>query len=1566
MTLATLVTLAASFSLALPQVTPTGTVPDRTYAPGEVFQQISPTLSPGVHHNQPHVVDGRLFLSGNGRQELWDIADPYAPVRLAILQSPHAAGEAEGHQVSFARQPDGQGGFRLLAATISGRGIDLWDLTAPQSPTLLNALELQGIQYGDNTQAVWGVTWQGRYIYVGGTNTGLHVVDAADPQQPSVVARLTTAELGGISAGPVFALGNLLVVSTPKGASGITTLDISDPVQPTLLDTERPITGGSYIGWFYGRHVYLQTPLRVFDVLTDPTNIALVGTRQTPLSEYMNFGDDQLFLGSLRAIAGGVGGVQIYDVSNPASPTLRGHVPARNDPRTDDQFSVPIGNLLAVSDDEANGLRGSFLAPLAEDRDRNPPRVLYVDPKDGAIGLALTSRIGFSFSDQIELATLDPSTVIVRPVLGGPALTGSFGLVHTVASFTPDAPLAPNTAYEIVLPAGGVRDLVGNGIAADFRATFRTGSAATGGGLVIQSPPPTLIGTAAPFSVANPNTQNLTYEWDFGDGSPRETGPSVSHTFQSAGRFAVRVSSSVFVAAATEAELAARSGGVAIGTGLAGYRGTGYAEFPANAQGSGVKLTWTADAPSAGLYRARVRYANTSTSTRRMRLRVNGVSSVLYLNPTGPGSWSEVAVNVQLRVGTNDLDLLADVGTIGGIIDQCVLEGLSAVTAEAESLTLGARVSIASAVPGFRGTGYAQFPGTQGPLVRVELPHTSATGGSHVLRVRYTAATARHLGVYVNGVRRDDLNLPEVSQGWGTVAVDVPLDPGNNLVALAADAGTVGPLLDQVTLDAPPPVTNASVTHIVHRPLTLTAPSRSSGLAIAPQLQRAFVVNPDSDTVASIATATRSLVYEVPVGEHPVALALRQPAFGAAELWVTNQGSGSITVLDAMTGAKLAELALPYASQPHGIVLTPDGSAILVALEATGEVLRIDPATRAITHRRALGAGLRPRLRALAVSADSRTLLAPRFVSEGARAEVYVLDPLDLSPRPTIELAIDPGPDTPDTGRGLPNQLAGVTIGPDGAFAWVPGIKANVQRGGYRDGLPLTHDSTVRPLVARIELGTSLEALADRLDLNDADSPVAVEASRLGDIVFVALQGLNQIDVRDVRTGEAISSVPTGRAPGSLALDGQGHLWIQDVLSRTVTVVDVASILDGSDTTGDVVATLATSQRERLAPEVLRGKQIFHDASDPRMAFEGYLSCASCHVDGTDDGRVWDFTDRGEGFRNTTTLQGRGGTGHGPVHWSANFDEIQDFEHDIRSAFGGTGFLPDPVFNQGTRNQPLGDPKAGLDHDLDALALYMASLRSVPASPFRAQDGTLTAAGAQGRTLFFALGCATCHAGPNYTDSGSAQLHDVGTLAPHSGQRSGQPLTGIDTPTLKGIWAAAPYFHDGSALTLEDTLSRPGHGNAQNLAASDRAALAAFLAQIDETVDLALTPRLVRGASDARLLGGASLIDLRTERDLYGFELPAGDTTAALRYMIGLETAATRTIRVDGRPRGSERLELWVDGVLVSPPIGPGTPAPRRALLTVPGVALDAGLNTIEVRQTGGGAVARGFGITIE
>ena len=87
---------------------------------------------------------------------------------------------------------------------------------------------------------------------------------------------------------------------------------------------------------------------------------------------------------------------------------------------------------------------------------------------------------------------------------------------------------------------------------------------------------------------------------------------------------------------------------------------------------------------------------------------------------------------------------------------------------------------------------------------------------------------------------------------------------------------------------------------------------------------------------------------------------------------------------------------------------------------------------------------------------------------------------------------------------------------------------------------------------------------------------------------------------------------------------------------------------------------------------MLKGKQFFYDARDTRLARDRYMSCASCHNDGGSDGRVWDLTRLGEGLRNTINLRGRAG-GQGFLHWSNNFDEVQDFEGQIRTLAGGTG-----------------------------------------------------------------------------------------------------------------------------------------------------------------------------------------------------------------------------------------------------------------------------------------------------
>ncbi len=147
------------------------------------------------------------------------------------------------------------------------------------------------------------------------------------------------------------------------------------------------------------------------------------------------------------------------------------------------------------------------------------------------------------------------------------------------------------------------------------------------------------------------------------------------------------------------------------------------------------------------------------------------------------------------------------------------------------------------------------------------------------------------------------------------------------------------------------------------------------------------------------------------------------------------------------------------------------------------------------------------------------------------------------------------------------------------------------------------------------------------------------------------------------------------------------------------------------------------------------------------------------------------------------------------------------------------------------RVPPLGAAKAGLSADLDALAAYVKSLMSFGSSPNRATNGELTPDGAAGRSIFETSQCASCHRGQAYTDSASNNLHNIGTIKTSSGSRLGGPLTGLDTPTLRGLWSTAPYLHDGSAASLADAIN--AHDGA-SFTTTQLNQLVAFLGQIDQ------------------------------------------------------------------------------------------------------------------------------------
>lgn len=621
--------------------------------------------------------------------------------------------------------------------------------------------------------------------------------------------------------------------------------------------------------------------------------------------------------------------------------------------------------------------------------------------------------------------------------------------------------------------------------------------------------------------------------------------------------------------------------------------------------------------------------------------------------------------------------------------------------------------------------------------------------------------------------------------------------------------------------------TSVSFVHTVHEPLVEGAASVSSDVAYERKSGKIYTANEDNDSISVVDALAMTRLGEVPVARGPVSVAL----LPNGKLWVLSRDASALSIVNTASLSVEREIPLPRGAQPMGLALSAD--AAFVSLMATGKLLKLDLQGQTLGE---LDVGPTPR--GVSVSHDGAAVFVTRFISSDSGGEVLEVDAATLTVARRFDLAPDTTtPDTDQAGRGLPNYLFSVGLSPDGLFGWVPGKKDNIYRGLFRDEQALTDDNTVRPLISLLDLGTGKEKLERRIDLDDRNLPNQVVFSEYGDYAFVSVAGSALVEVRDAYTGGFVTALKeTGFAPRGLVLTERRRLFVHAPLSRSLAVYDVADILDSHDFITKRVADVPTVTTDKLTADVLRGKQLFYNSADVRMSDQGYLSCASCHFDGGDDGRTWDFASVGEGLRNTISLLGRRGMGQGRLNWSGSFDELQDVDDNIRDLFGGKGFLSDEQVATGSVASALGDKKAGLSSELDAMAAFMSSLAAPRPSPFRNPDGSLSADGVAGRDVFRKLGCGFCHTGSDTTDSAAGKRHDVGTLSDGSGS-----LLDLDTPTLNGVWETPPYLHDGSAPTLRDVLttSNPDDRHAFTSALSEQelTQLVAYVQQLDGTVD---------------------------------------------------------------------------------------------------------------------------------
>jgi len=306
-----------------------------------------------------------------------------------------------------------------------------------------------------------------------------------------------------------------------------------------------------------------------------------------------------------------------------------------------------------------------------------------------------------------------------------------------------------------------------------------------------------------------------------------------------------------------------------------------------------------------------------------------------------------------------------------------------------------------------------------------------------------------------------------------------------------------------------------------------------------------------------------------------------------------------------------------------------------------------------------------------------------------------------------------------------------------------------------------------------------------------------------------------------------------------------------------------------------------------IVPIQFRGKQ----------SSDAWSTCGSCHPFGLSDRVTWVF---GDGPRNTIAMDALYSKINGAHdirinNWSAARDSGTDFNNNSRNVQCGKGFAGgDPPLNA-AGNGPC--PFAGasppnpaiFDHGVsnggsEALDVQTTWLQQIRPLNMPKVDPAAIAAGA----TIFGTSCASCHGGAKWTKSqvfylnnpsfvmGQARdpglvinaaqvvsysdakvdpgtllfLEQVGTFSAANpieirgqGNPGGPPFgaLGFNVPTMLGVNYSPPYFHNGSAQTLEEVFTThlvAGQTIQNLLADGDRTNLLAFLRSIDGRTDI--------------------------------------------------------------------------------------------------------------------------------
>ncbi len=297
------------------------------------------------------------------------------------------------------------------------------------------------------------------------------------------------------------------------------------------------------------------------------------------------------------------------------------------------------------------------------------------------------------------------------------------------------------------------------------------------------------------------------------------------------------------------------------------------------------------------------------------------------------------------------------------------------------------------------------------------------------------------------------------------------------------------------------------------------------------------------------------------------------------------------------------------------------------------------------------------------------------------------------------------------------------------------------------------------------------------------------------------------------------------------------------------------------------------------AMKIELGRRLFYDGD---LSWDGTMSCATCHEQKrgfTDPNKTRAGFDGQPGNRNIQTLANVGW--FKSLTWGG--PQVDTLEHQALIPIEGLvpvemGFAGRP---EGLLAQRLADqacypelfkaafPERGGRIDMDtitmALSTFQRSLVSLDAPYDRYRRGDAVAISEQakrGEKLFAEKQCASCHAGPHFTDAalpGVKARDAFHRLAwpTEEGEDYGlgritqkeEDIGKFRTPGLRNVALSAPYMHNGEVATLADAVR---HHYADANAGDARLKLAVSDAEVADLVAFLETLTDRGFVSDAR------------------------------------------------------------------------------------------------------------------